>query len=169
MFGFGRAQESQQRPQKARPVVLPEGRQGSPDAILALVEESIGPAARLASDAWIGPENVLHGLEPAESQRLTILRQEQHAADALVAHLGGEFSERLRVRQIDQGVRLQSVAVSPGDGWQLLGGGEIEHVPILAPGAQPVQLQGVNPTGTAGQQQFECVGVFEEADAGLVP
>ena len=77
-------------------------------------------------------------------RRTAILRHQHDVADA-GADLLRELAEPLGTRQVESCVRLATMTVAAGDHWHSIELGQIDRALILAPVAQAVDLDRVNP------------------------
>ena len=68
---------------------------------------------------------------------------EKDFASFLDADFVSEGGKGAGVGEIDVGVRFAAVAVAAGDERQVGSGGHVDDTAILGPGAEPVELQGM--------------------------
>ena len=116
-----------------------ERQQGPDDAIVALIKNTVAPAAPTTCVRIVVGENFLDALENAQAVRFAILIRYEYIRPT-AAHLFDVFGKRGRVGQIEKRIRLHGVTIPARDDGLSYVFRHSADEPIFFPWAKAVQL-----------------------------
>jgi hypothetical protein len=133
------------------------------------MENAFVPTARPERIVRIFADHVEKRLEDTKGKRPRVLRHEQNVRTIAAANFVHKFRKALGVREIENSVRLGSVAIAAADHKLVPGFRELQHLAVFFPAANAAQLKGMNERTVFRREIADRAFMAYFAYAGKVP